>query len=125
MPVYVGIKGTSILYQARKSCEGRDANMQEWAKKFYLSPEWRRVRDAVIKRDFGLCVRCGAPGAIVHHKTHLTPRNINDPFVSLNPKNLETLCRDCHALEHEGTPATDKGLTFDANGDLIKRGDVE
>lgn len=125
MPASVGVKGMRILYAVRHKGEERDADMQEWAKKFYLSPEWRRVRDNVFKRDFGLCVRCGAPGEIVHHKTHLTPRNINDPFISLNPKNLETLCRECHAIEHEGTPATDKGLMFDANGDLIKRGNAE
>lgn len=99
--------------------------MQEWAKKFYLSREWRRVRDSVFKRDFGLCVRCGAPGEIVHHKTHLTPHNINDPFISPDPKNLETLCHECHSIEHEGIPATDEELMFDANGDLKKRGTAE
>lgn len=98
--------------------------MQDWAKRFYLSRDWRRVRDYVFKRDYGLCVRCGAPGEIVHHKTHLTPRNINDPHIALNPDNLETLCRECHAIEHEGTLATDRALTFDADGNLIKRGEV-
>lgn len=99
--------------------------MQEWAKKFYLSKPWRKVRADVFKRDFGLCVRCGAPGEIVHHKTYLTARNINDPNIALNPDNLETLCRECHAAEHEGTLAVDRGLMFDANGDLVKRGNVE
>ena len=97
--------------------------MREFAKDFYLSKQWRKVRDYAFKRDFGLCVRCGAPGAIVHHKIHLTPRNIDNPFISLNPDNLETLCRDCHAAEHEAALATDKDLTFDANGDLIRRED--
>ena len=98
--------------------------MRDFAKYFYLSKEWRKVRDYVFKRDFGLCVRCGSPGEIVHHKTHLTPRNINNPHISLNPDNLETLCRECHAIEHEGTLATDRALTFDADGNLIKRGDT-
>jgi len=98
--------------------------MQEFARRFYLSKEWRAVRDNVFKRDYGLCVRCGAPGEIVHHKTYLTPHNINDPNVTLNPDNLETLCRDCHAAEHEAAPATEAGLMFDDNGDLIKRGDT-
>lgn len=99
--------------------------MQEFAKRFYLSREWRTVRDKVFKRDFGLCVRCDNVGEIVHHKVHLTPRNINDPNISLNPDNLETLCRDCHAREHGVQPATEQGLTFDANGNLIKQGDYD
>jgi 5-methylcytosine-specific restriction endonuclease McrA len=94
--------------------------MQDFAKSFYLSKEWRAVRDNVFKRDCGLCVRCGAPGEIVHHKIHLTPHNINNPAVTLNPDNLETLCRDCHAAEHAPQPATAEGLAFDSNGDLIE-----
>lgn len=70
----------------------------------------------------GLCVRCGKPGEIVHHKIYLTPENIGNPDISLNPDNLETLCRDCHALEHEGQSPTAPGLMFDDNGDLIERG---
>lgn len=99
--------------------------MQDWAKRFYLSKPWRKVRADVFKRDFGLCVRCGESGVIVHHKIHLTARNINDPNIALNPDNLETLCRECHAVEHEGKLAVDRGLMFDANGDLVKRGNVE
>lgn len=95
--------------------------MQEFAKKFYLSTQWREMREAIFKRDFGLCVRCGKPGEIVHHKIHLTPNNINDPYITLNADNLELLCRDCHAIEHNGGPATADGLAFDENGNLIRR----
>ena len=97
--------------------------MQDFAKKFYLSQRWRDMREYAFKRDFGLCVKCGAPGEIVHHKIHLTPQNIDDPFISLNEENLVTLCRDCHAIEHNGGPATAEGLTFDENGNLIRRYD--
>ena len=93
--------------------------MQEFAKAFYLSKQWRETRAYIIRRDHGLCVRCGAPGEIVHHKRHLTPENISDSSVTLNEKNLETLCRSCHAIEHEGSPATERGLAFDAEGNLV------
>lgn len=95
---------------------------KEFAKDFYQSKAWKEVRSYVFNCiDFGICRRCGNPGEIVHHKTYLTPKNINNPAISLNPDNLETLCRVCHALEHEGEPATDKALMFDENGNLVER----
>ena len=40
-------------------------------------------------------------GEIVHHKTELTPDNIDDPNITLNWDNLELLCRFCHAEVHD------------------------
>ena len=96
--------------------------MQPWAEWLYRSKEWREVvRPFVIDRDGGLCVRCGAPGIIVHHKIWLTPQNINDPYIAYGADNLELLCEKCHGLEHEGELATDAGLMFDENGELVER----
>ena len=95
--------------------------MREFAKAFYLSPQWRRARAIVFRRDHGLCVRCGKPGAIVHHKTHLTPENISDPEIALGEDNLELLCRDCHAVEHMEALPMDEALTWDEDGNLIPR----
>ena len=72
---------------------------------FYKTIAWKRTRSAYIKSVGGLCERCLAkgmyvPGAIVHHKVHLTPGNITDPNVACSFDNLELLCRDCHAAEH-------------------------
>ena len=97
--------------------------MKDFAKSFYLSKAWRKARRAILERDMGLCVRCGRPGDIVHHKIHLTPENINDPEISLSADNLETLCRECHAIEHEGKPATASGLIFDGEGNLVEAED--
>lgn len=94
--------------------------MREFAKSFYLSQAWRNTRAYIIKRDMGLCVRCGKPGEVVHHKIHLTPQNINDPNITLSEDNLETLCRECHAIEHEGQPITASGLRFDSEGNLVE-----
>ena len=54
-----------------------------------------------------LCERCLAngilkPAEIVHHKTELTPENINNPSVTLDHDNLQAVCRDCHAAIHMG-----------------------
>lgn len=94
-------------------------SMREFAKAFYESPAWRRTRAYILKRDAGLCVHCGEPGVIVHHKIELTPRNIDDPAIALGEDNLETVCRTCHALIHEGTPPLADGLAFDADGNII------
>lgn len=95
--------------------------MRDFAKAFYLSKEWRRARAYIFDRDAGLCVRCGELGEIVHHKEPLTPQNINNPEITLGEGNLELLCRNCHALAHAGDLPTDSGLTFDEEGNVIKR----
>lgn len=95
--------------------------MREFARKFYLSKAWRDTREYIYKRDMGLCVRCGRPGKIVHHKIYLTPQNINNPAITLSEDNLELLCRECHAIEHEGQLPTAAGLTFDSEGNLVER----
>ena len=80
--------------------------MKDYAKAFYLSPAWEACRSAYRKQVGGLCEVCSAkglivPGEIVHHVIHLTPNNINDPNVTLNPANLQLVCRDCHADAHK------------------------
>lgn len=100
--------------------EGAGA-VKAWAKEFYLSKAWRRVRIYIVQRDHGLCVRCGRPGEIVHHKEHLTPENIRNPAIALGEDNLELLCRDCHGIEHATNPPTGAGLMFDEKGNLVKR----
>ena len=80
--------------------------MQDFAVGLYKSKAWQRCRTQYAKSKGGLCERCLTkglyrPGEIVHHKVHITPDNINDASVTLNPGNLELLCRDCHALAHK------------------------
>lgn len=71
-----------------------------FAKSFYNSKEWINVREGILMRDKYLCVKCGAPAEEVHHIIHLSPENIGDPKVSMNPENLVSLCKDCHFKEH-------------------------
>lgn len=80
--------------------------MKEYAKSFYKSSAWKNTRKLVIARSNGLCERCKAAaiyqtGVIVHHKRHITPKNINDPHITLSLSNLELLCEDCHNKEHK------------------------
>ena len=83
-------------------------------------------------RDKYKCQKCSRPAQEVHHKIHLSPENIWDIKVSLNPDNLISLCRDCHFEIHkqdkaEGKKKYDKGRNgdcaegfhFDESGQLV------
>lgn len=81
--------------------------MKEWAKAFYKSQAWKVCRDGIWRRDGGLCQDCWRRGVLtpaeeVHHIKPLTPLNIRDPEISLNPSNLISLCRECHRARHAG-----------------------
>lgn len=101
---------------------------KDFAKAFYNSSKWRKVRKAYAKQTL-YCERCRAkgeliPGAIVHHKIHLTSENINDDTVTCDFKNLELLCTFCHREEHNrdiakgsyGKKRSTKRYYLDANG---------
>ena len=94
--------------------------MKDYAKGLYLSRAWREVREAYLASRYYLCERCSKPAEIVHHKRYITPQNITDMETTLAWDNLEALCRDCHAVEHQGTSLTADGLTFDDDGELIR-----
>ena len=92
-----------------------------WAKAFYNSAKWQRVRDYVIAREHGLCSKCGRPGYIVHHKRELTPANVKDPSVTLNPGNHTYLCKTCHDDIHGVGKHKDKEERYHINskGEVI------
>lgn len=79
--------------------------MKDYARQFYSSKTWQRTRTAYARSVRNLCEVCLAkgvitPAEIVHHKIELTPQNITDPTVTLNWKNLQCVCRECHAAAH-------------------------
>lgn len=101
---------------------------KEYAKKFYQSKQWRQCREAFIASVGGLCTRClkrgeVTAGYIVHHKTYITPQNINDPSVTLNFDNLEYLCRGCHNDEHVFGEEIAAPRWEWKDGELIERSD--
>ena len=87
---------------------------------FYHSAAWRKLSRVFLLSQNYICERCGKPAEIAHHRKYLTPANMNDPEISLNPSNLEALCMACHNAEHFGTGgAIAAGYEFDENGELI------
>lgn len=72
-----------------------------YARAFYTSAAWAKTRSAYIAYrrsiDGGVCEECRQRlGVIVHHRTMITPQNINNPEVTLNFSNLELVCQECH-----------------------------
>ena len=94
---------------------------KDFAKKFYNSKQWLITRDIYRASKFGICERCNSSNANhIHHKILLTIFNINDPEVTLNTKNLELLCHECHNKEHMSKYSPlQYGMRFDASGDIV------
>jgi len=95
---------------------------KEWAKKFYHSRKWLKVRLLCLIRDHYICQECGEAAYIVHHIIELSPQNINDPSISLNLSNLESVCHDCHNHIHDmcESKSLTEGLGFTDDGDIIE-----
>lgn len=79
-----------------------------------------------------MCQACGRPAEEVHHKIHLSPSNICDTSITLNPDNLISLCRDCHFQTHREDTLrklrkeskyilNENGTYMDENGMMQKR----
>lgn len=84
---------------------------------FYKSDAWKIARQIKIMKTNGLCERCGGIGVEVHHIQRLNVDNVKDASVSINPENLELLCRECHNEEHKRFSRKNQ---FDEDGNLLK-----
>lgn len=106
---------------------------RDFSKAFYKSHQWINTRraymDTVVDTPWGMvppgmCERCFEkgemkPAKVVHHKIVLSPANINDSEVTLNFKNLQRVCQDCHAQIHSGQEPM--RVSFDENGNVVRR----
>lgn len=57
----------------------------------------------------------------MHHIIELTPDNINNPSISLNPRNLMLLCNDCHNKLHHRFEqgASSRSYSYDSEGHVV------
>jgi len=73
---------------------------------FYTSSRWRKFRNVIIAERGSVCESCGKVIAnpldceLDHDPIELTPENVNDADVSLNPDNVKVKCNDCHNKRH-------------------------
>lgn len=104
---------------------------RDFAKRFYKSKAWKNTRAAYFRAhpfcELHLERNEVVPGEIVHHKIHLSPENIDDPAIATSWDNLETVCRDCHAIEHpeiyeKKAQEEPQRYGFDENGNLVDLG---
>lgn len=75
-------------------------------KQFYASKEWITLRLLLINERGNKCEHCHeiipkSKELIGHHTIELTPENVHDHNISLNPKLIEIVCFDCHNKEHK------------------------
>jgi hypothetical protein len=72
---------------------------------FYGSEAWQKFRMLVISQHGLRCEYCHEPVAramdlTLHHIKGLTPENVNDALISLNPDNVMVVHFDCHNRIH-------------------------
>lgn len=89
-------------------------------KRFYHSRQWKKISRAYMQSQNYVCERCGSVGTICHHRHYITPKNINDFSLSLEFKNLECLCMNCHNKEHFSHQSKcEREVIFDADGNAV------
>lgn len=93
---------------------------KEWARQFYNSKAWKNTRRYILNRDKYTCVYCYNRAEEVHHIIELTPSNINDVNISLNPDNLISLCSDCHKKITKGAGDIQEGYIFNEKGEVVR-----
>jgi predicted kinase len=85
-------------------------------KTFLASERWIRFRLGLIAERGPVCQKCGRVitnplDCIGHHITELTPENVNDPMISLNPQNVLIVCYDCHnEIHHRFGHTAERGI---------------
>jgi 5-methylcytosine-specific restriction endonuclease McrA len=94
---------------------------KQWAEKFYHSIQWKRVRAEVLHANHYTCSNCYDRGSEVHHIIELTPDNIDDENISLNPSNLKCLCGRCHKKITQGYygDIETAGYIFNERGEVV------
>lgn len=66
--------------------------------RFYATPEWRAIREVIIRRDGRTCRKCSCHIILEFDLTvdHIRPRS-RFPELALDATNLQVLCRSCNA----------------------------
>lgn len=75
-------------------------------KSFYASENWQNFRAVIIAERGPVCETCSKviidpkECEIDHYPIELTPENVTDASISLNPDNVKIRCHKCHDKRH-------------------------
>lgn len=72
--------------------------------RIYKGKRWQRIREAVMKRDHGICYFCHKPileYATIHHLQEINDLNCDNENITYNLDNLVACHRDCHNIHHD------------------------
>jgi 5-methylcytosine-specific restriction endonuclease McrA len=89
--------------------------------RFYNSSKWRRFQKYIRTKRYGICETCGNAGWEVHHIVPLTLNNVDDDEIAIGEDNVQLLCTSCHNAKREEESHVRQDVTFDANGNLVKK----
>ncbi len=75
-------------------------------KQFYKSEQWKKFRELMLLQRGMKCEVCGkvivnSKSIHLHHIKELTPSNIQDAMITLNPENVQVVCHNCHNKIHD------------------------
>jgi hypothetical protein len=99
-------KFSNIVKNRMKKASGDKVAQYAILKAFYNSDKWLSFRNVIIAERGPICETCGKVIAnpkdceVDHYPTELTPENVSDANISLNPANVKVRCHDCHNIRH-------------------------
>lgn len=91
----------SVLVRARFTALAEDRKRRiDEAQAFYASPEWKLLRDEVIREQGRVCGECGHAinSDLEVTVDHILPRS-KYPHLALSKDNLRVLCRSCNSTK--------------------------
>lgn len=103
IPSHIAKKRTFCSRECYRDFMQANRNDFTGANPFYLSYEWKQIRERIYSRDGDKCLYCGSiKNLVIHHKK---PRKeFNDPPefhpIADADENLETVCGNCHWAIH-------------------------
>jgi 5-methylcytosine-specific restriction endonuclease McrA len=103
IPAAIAIISFTIVRQKRVQSRTNQLALErkqrlDETRQFYSSPEWKLIRQQVIKEKGRVCSECGNPIRNSYDVTvdHIRPRS-KYPELALDKENLSVLCRSCNS----------------------------
>ena len=80
---------------------------RKWQMKFYNSKQWRTLRNEIRNDKRMRCDNCHKlikGKSICDHRIEVSPENYQDESITLNKRNIDLLCIECHNTKTFSSP---------------------